>query len=204
MNFGLVFCSGGHGGGTVDDDNYHPDAKVFGPREEHPRFGEFLPHHEEFPEHGEEERDRPFGFWNEVNPLYCEEYDLNCHETCCAGIVCADSKDQCIETYKRPFKDIYIGIGVLILLIFLIPVVIKNLDKLITFEVKSVSLCFLFCFCLFWPCCVFGLCLQAILKASRGGPNIQKPTLRDYCCFFFCLRGQGLEEGGYNKVYAQD
>ena len=77
----------------ADDNYYYPHGKFFSPRDEHPRFGEFLPHTEHFPEVGEEERNRPFGFWFEVNKLYCEEYDLDCHDTCCAGIECAPSKD---------------------------------------------------------------------------------------------------------------
>ena len=55
----------------------------------------FVPELFEDEELAEMEKDSPFGERFEVNKMFCEEYNLNCEETCCEGIQCAEARDFC-------------------------------------------------------------------------------------------------------------
>ena len=41
----------------------------------------------------------------------CESAGLDCSKTCCTGAECAEVKLDCAKEFRRPFQELYIGLG---------------------------------------------------------------------------------------------
>jgi len=55
----------------------------------------------------------------------CFNKGLDCSQTCCLSIKCADELSECEDFSSRAFVELYIGIISLIVLIFVVPFCIR-------------------------------------------------------------------------------
>lgn len=63
----------------------------------------------------------------------CADVGLDCHKTCCLGDRCGVSLNdiECTDHVTRPFLELYVGLGILIVLLIGIPFVVKCMNCLL-------------------------------------------------------------------------
>lgn len=64
----------------------------------------------------------------------CEAKLLDCHMTCCMQSYCAPQKGLCLNYIRRPYYEIYIGIGLVTMIVVGIPTCILTLEFCLNFK----------------------------------------------------------------------
>ena len=64
----------------------------------------------------------------------CYERGMNCSETCCKQTYCAPEIGDCIYYLRKDFNELYVCIGLMMLIVVGIPTCIKTMEVIIMFR----------------------------------------------------------------------
>ena len=64
----------------------------------------------------------------------CYERGMNCSETCCKQTYCAPEIGDCVYYRRKDFSELYVCIGLMMLIIVGIPTCIKTMELIIMFR----------------------------------------------------------------------